>query len=89
MQANRLKLIRYLSYLCPLLIIGTIPTGRSSAQSKAFADFARDIQPIFQARCNLCHGSEVQMGGLRLDQRQSLLKGGKSGIPAIVAGKSA
>ena len=29
------------------------------------------------------------MGGLRLDQRQSLLKGGKSGIPAIVAGKSA
>jgi hypothetical protein len=29
------------------------------------------------------------MGGLRLDQRQNLLKGGKSGVPAIVAGKSA
>jgi mono/diheme cytochrome c family protein len=59
------------------------------AQEKKPADFARDVQPIFQARCILCHGSEVQMGGLRLDQRQSLFIGGKSGIPAIVAGKSA
>jgi len=37
----------------------------------------------------LCHGSEVQMGGLRLDHQQNLLKGGKSGRPAIIAGKSA
>ena len=48
------------------------------AQEKKPADFARDVQPIFQARCILCHGSEVQMGGLRLDQRQSLFIGGKS-----------
>ena len=89
MQANRPKLIRYLFYLCLLSIIGTVSTKRCSAQSNASADFARDVQPIFQARCILCHGSEVQMGGLRLDQRQSLLKGGKSGIPAIVPGKSA
>jgi Protein of unknown function (DUF1553)/Protein of unknown function (DUF1549)/Planctomycete cytochrome C len=59
------------------------------AQGKEIAGFAREVQPIFQARCILCHGSEVQMGGLRLDQRQSLLKGGKSGTPAIVPGKSA
>jgi len=59
------------------------------ALEKKPADFTRDVQPIFQARCILCHGSEVQMGGLRLDQPQSILKGGKSGIPAIVAGKSA
>jgi len=89
MRATRPKLIRYLLYLCPLLVIGTIPTKRCSAQSKASVDFARDVQPVFQARCILCHGSEVQMGGLRLDQQQSLFKGGKSGIPAIVAGKSA
>ncbi len=59
------------------------------AQEKKPADFTRDVQPIFQARCIVCHGSEVQMGGLRLDQRQSLLSGGKSGIPAIVTGNSA
>ena len=59
------------------------------AQEKKLADFTRDVQPIFQARCIVCHGSEVQMGGLRVDQRQSFISGGKSGIPAIVPGKSA
>jgi cytochrome c553 len=73
---------------CLLLLLATISTTRASAQANASADFARDVQPIFLARCILCHGSEVQMGGLRLDQRQSLLKGGKSGTPAIVPGKS-
>lgn len=66
-----------------------IATERCLAQSNTSADFARDVQPIFLARCSLCHGSEVQMGGLRLDKRQSLLNGGKSGMPAIVPGKSA
>ena len=89
MQANRPKLIRYSFYLCLLSILGTISTQRYFTQSSASVDFVRDVQPIFQARCILCHGSEVQMGGLRLDQRQNLLKGGKSGVPAIAAGKSA
>ena len=72
-------------WLCPALAL----QFSLVAQEKKSADFTRDVQPIFQARCILCHGSEVQMGGLRLDQRQSLLSGGKSGIPAIVTGKSA
>ena len=70
-------------------LLGIISTNRCAAQSNASVDFASEVQPIFQARCILCHGSEVQMGGLRLDQRQNLLKGSKSGVPAIVAGKSA
>jgi mono/diheme cytochrome c family protein len=63
-------------------------TTQLFAQSKGSVDFVRDVQPIFQARCTSCHGSEVQMSELRLDQRHSALKGGKSGIPAIVSGKS-
>jgi len=55
---------------------------------KVQVDFTRDIQPIFRTRCSSCHGSEVQMSGLRLDSRPSLLKGGKSGQSAIVPGKS-
>ncbi|MEW5979577.1 MAG: PSD1 and planctomycete cytochrome C domain-containing protein [Acidobacteriota bacterium] len=51
-------------------------------------DFARDIQPILQARCTSCHGSEVHMSELRLDSRASALRGGKSGRPAIIPGKS-
>jgi cytochrome c553 len=86
MRTTRPKLIRCLFYLGMLLVIGT---KRCFAQAKVPVDFSRDVQPIFQTRCILCHGSEVQMGGLRLDQRPSILKGGKSGIPAIVAGKSA
>jgi len=88
-QANRLKLIRHFLCLCLFSFLGIISTNRCAAQSNASVDFTSEVQPIFQARCILCHGSEVQMGGLRLDQRQNLLKGGKSGVPAIVAGKSA
>jgi hypothetical protein len=59
-----------------------------SASSKIQVDFVRNVLPIFQARCTSCHGSEVQMSGLRLDNQLSALKGGKSGRPAIVPGKS-
>ena len=45
----------------------------------AQADFARDIQPIFQQRCIVCHGPRQQMSGLRLDQKDAALKGGYSG----------
>jgi len=32
------------------------------------AEFAKDIAPVFEARCQLCHGAKQQMAGLRLDQ---------------------
>jgi cytochrome c553 len=34
----------------------------------AAADFARDIAPVLEARCQLCHGAKQQMSGLRLDR---------------------
>ena len=52
-------------------------------------EFTRDIQPVLQARCYPCHGSQAQMHGLRLDRRENALRGGDSGKPAIVPGKSA
>lgn len=51
-------------------------------------DFARQIQPIFEKRCQSCHGPRQQMSGLRLDDGTAALKGGASG-PVIVPGKSA
>jgi hypothetical protein len=48
-------------------------------------DFVRDIQPILGEACVVCHGPEKQKGKLRLDTRESLLKGGESG-PVIAPG---
>ena len=50
-------------------------------------EFKRDIEPIFSQRCHHCHGPGQAAGGLRLDLRESALKGGASG-PAIVPGDS-
>ncbi|MFN7828274.1 MAG: PSD1 and planctomycete cytochrome C domain-containing protein [Acidobacteriota bacterium] len=54
----------------------------------ASVDFERDIRPLFLARCAGCHGAERQKGGLRLDQRESALRGGASG-PVIRPGDGA
>lgn len=51
-------------------------------------DFVRDVRPIFEAHCVSCHGPSDQQGGLRLDYRDSVLRGGDSG-PTYVAGDSA
>jgi len=34
-------------------------------------DFARDVQPIFEQRCAVCHGAKQHLSGLRLDDRDS------------------
>ena len=52
-------------------------------------DFKHDIEPIFVKRCSECHGPDAQKGRLRLDVKTQALKGGKSGKPLLVAGKSA
>src|SRR5437588_10510582 len=46
--------------------------------------FEATIRPILAANCYDCH-TDQRMGGLRLDSRDALLKGGRSG-PAIVPG---
>lgn len=47
--------------------------------------FETRIRPVLAHNCHACHTSS-ELGGLRVDSRESLLKGGKSG-PAIVPGK--
>ena len=50
-------------------------------------DFQRDIAPILEERCWSCHGEDEQESGLRLDQRFRMLRGGDSGLSAVVPGK--
>jgi mono/diheme cytochrome c family protein len=55
------------------------------AQAAAQADFFETrVRPTLTQSCLGCHSTSA-MGGLRLDSREALLKGGKSG-PAIVVG---
>ncbi len=49
-------------------------------------DFNRDVQPILQARCESCHGSEEREGGLRFLTRKDLLNRNDSGEPAVIVG---
>ncbi|MFM8273805.1 MAG: DUF1549 domain-containing protein, partial [Gemmata sp.] len=51
-------------------------------------DFEKHVRPLLVEKCQSCHGAEKAKGGLRLDSRAALLKGGDSG-PVIVPGKPA
>src|SRR5262249_39742695 len=61
-----------------------LPTA-SAAEPAEF--FEAKIRPLLVNRCYACHTDKAS-GGLRVDSRAALLKGGKSG-PAIVPGDPA
>jgi Protein of unknown function (DUF1553)/Protein of unknown function (DUF1549)/Planctomycete cytochrome C len=49
--------------------------------------FETKVRPVLAGQCFKCHGGNKVSGGLRIDSRAALLKGGKHG-PAIVPGKA-
>jgi hypothetical protein len=55
--------------------------------SKQGVTFASDVQPLLQASCIRCHGSERPKAGLRLDSLEGALKGSKDG-KVILPGNS-
>jgi hypothetical protein len=65
-----------------LLFLSTAPLAAGTV------DFRRDVQPILSEHCYHCHATDEQTrkGGLRLDNRDGALKGGKSDGPAIIPG---
>jgi mono/diheme cytochrome c family protein len=49
------------------------------------AEYAKVIQPMFDAHCVSCHGPKKEKGKLRLDTLEATLKGGKN--PTFAIGK--
>lgn len=47
--------------------------------------FETKIRPVLAAKCFKCHGAQKATNGLRVDSRETLVKGGKHGA-AVVAG---
>jgi mono/diheme cytochrome c family protein len=73
---------------CLALAVALGLSAWAHADSAPPVDFARDIQPLFQAHCYKCHDVRKQTAGFRLDVRDRALRGGESGKTAIIPGDS-
>ena len=89
---------RFLPSVFALLLAGLTATPlRAKLPPEALAqlpapatrrvDFARDIQPIFEASCVQCHARGKSKGNFSLETRADFLEGGDTGAPAV-AGRS-
>ncbi len=70
--------------------ISCLAGGHASAQNAPAqkVNFGRDVLPLFKAHCFQCHAGTESQGGLKLDSRQAILKGGASGT-SMVPGQAA
>ncbi len=68
----------------PVVRAGESPTDGTDPAQIEF--FEKSVRPILVQRCQGCHGTSKQKGGLRLDSREAALAGGGSG-PAVVPGQ--
>ncbi len=78
--------VNWVLLLLPCIAIVSVQASQKGKLPPAVSreiDFNKDIEPIFSAHCIACHGAEKQKGGLRLDNRESALKGGENYAPAI------
>jgi cytochrome c len=62
-------------------------TANAAAQDEAAAPefYTTKVQPIFQANCYRCHGGMNHRGGLNIQTRAGMLKGGHDG-PVLIPG---
>ena len=70
---------------CSISILTTLATvaAQTNPTPSPIDFFEQRIRPILANQCYECHGAKQQKGGLRLDSREGLLKGGDSG-PTLV-----
>ena len=73
---------RLLLVLC--LLSASTPLSLLKGQTDAEQFFESKVRPILASNCYTCH-TGAKSGGLRLDSREAILKGGKSG-PAVIPG---
>lgn len=86
-QVNCVTLVFLISLVTGAIPFATVAHAEDDAAKSEF--FERRIRPILVRHCYECHSgaSNEIKGGLRLDFRDAVLKGGDSG-PAIAPGKA-
>ncbi|MEI8317696.1 MAG: DUF1549 domain-containing protein [Planctomycetia bacterium] len=65
----------------PLLLLAALPARA--------VDFSHEVVPILRAKCGKCHTGSQRQGGFSLNDRETILAGGDSGTPGLVAGDAA
>lgn len=87
MRHARPEALTLLLILVPRLISPLAAAAQQPLSAEDAAFFESKVRPIFAENCYTCHSSAGRpRGGLALDTRAGLLKGGSRG-PAIVPGK--
>jgi hypothetical protein len=71
--------LRYIQYLVSFSVF--------SFSSYGVINFEDEVLPILEDYCIDCHGPDKQKSGFRVDRRANLLKGGDTGMAAILPGK--
>jgi hypothetical protein len=56
--------------------------------AKKGVTYDKDIKALVEKSCLKCHTGEKPKSKYRMDTRESFIKGGESGDPAVVPGKS-
>lgn len=79
--------VRVLLLRCCLTWLILLVGGSANTSRADEVDFQREVEPIFASHCAKCHGPKRQRSGLRLDSRNSLLRGGDQNEPTIVPGE--
>src|SRR5262245_45723622 len=78
-------MVKYFSRILLVITGSAVLSNAQTDQAGPVPRFESDVRPILAANCLICHGSEMQQAGLDLRDRDSILKGGRSG-PAIQRG---
>ncbi len=74
--------ILFAAGLWPLAAVSAVAPAREGIEF-----FEKNIRPLLVAECYECHSGAKKKGGLTLDTRDGVLKGGESG-PALVPGNA-
>lgn len=79
--------VRFESSVRPIVLSLIAFVSFGLAQENPGEFFEMRVRPVPAKHCYSCHSSGNAMGGLALNTREALLKGGKSG-PSIQAGNA-
>jgi hypothetical protein len=90
-SVNGLLSCRIISNTMRVVCLLTLLTaaGVRAQTTEGIDFFEKSVRPLLAKRCYSCHSAKTNaaQGGLYLDSIDSMLKGGKSGAPAVVPGK--